>query len=81
VNTMYWSCTYYSAFKCLRYRHRLAASSAVAHLCRWSYGLDWNSLPAWSPPEPNARLWLFQVKPEDTLVFAVLDTQRTTGIA
>jgi len=38
-------------------------------LCRWSDGLE---LTAWSPPGPNARLWLFQVTSEVTLVFAVL---------
>ena len=42
-------------------------------LYRWSDGLE---LTSGSPPGPNALLWLFQVTPEDTLVFAVLDTQR-----
>ena len=32
-------------------------------LYRWFDGLE---LTAWSPPGPNARLWLFHVTPEDT---------------
>jgi len=34
-----------------------------------------------SPPGSNTLLCLFQVTPQDTLVFAVLDTQRIRGIA
>ena len=67
-------------------RHRLFTVSGVSSqqvrssgvLCRWSDGLE---LTAWSLPGPNAQLWLFQVTPEDTLVFAVLDTQRIRGVA
>jgi len=45
------------------------------------YSDDSLELTAWSPPGPNARLWLFQVMPEDTLVFAVFDMRHIRGIA